>query len=347
MIFVDVFDGLQNAHLVAVLLGGLDQRLHVLGEATSTIATAGVKELATDAGIASDALANHIHVCSDEFAEVRDIVHETDACRKHGVCRVLNHFGTRNVRKDYAEIVQHHRAVKAGHEFLGLFTLDSNDNSVGLHEVRNGRAFLQELRITRHIERNIHASLVQLFLNNSLYFFRCSHGDRRLGHKHRIFFDILAECAGNGKHILQVCGTVFVGRRSHSAKDHFNIVKNTRQVGRKMQTAFALVSQNHFIKARLINRDFSFLEGVYFSLIHINTSDIYTHFSKACAANKADISCSNNRNIHFLSNTFYYSTFENDSFSFPNQPFPHKFYWEIEARPQIALTGMFFLKHAI
>ena len=110
LVFVHFFDSLQNTHLVAVLLGGLDECLHVLGEAASAVAAARVEELRADAGVAADALADHVHVGADEFAEVRDVVHEADAGREHGVRGVLDHLGARDVREDDAEVVEHHRA---------------------------------------------------------------------------------------------------------------------------------------------------------------------------------------------------------------------------------------------
>lgn len=45
LVFVDFFNGLENAHLVAILFGGLDESLHVLREAASTVAAARVEEL--------------------------------------------------------------------------------------------------------------------------------------------------------------------------------------------------------------------------------------------------------------------------------------------------------------
>ena len=170
LVFVDFFDGLEDAHLVAVLLGGLDEGLHVLGEAASAVAAAGVEELRADAGVAADALPHHVHVGAHEFAEVRDVVHEADAGREHGVRGVLDHFGARDVGEDYAEVVEHHRAVEAGHEFLGLFAFDAYHDAVGLHEVRDGTSFLQEFRVAGHVARNLDAALVEFFLDGGLDF---------------------------------------------------------------------------------------------------------------------------------------------------------------------------------
>ena len=54
LVFVDFFDGLQDAHLVAVLFGGLDEGLHVFREAASTVAAARVAELRADAGVVNE-----------------------------------------------------------------------------------------------------------------------------------------------------------------------------------------------------------------------------------------------------------------------------------------------------
>ena len=298
LVFVDFFDSLQNAHLVAILFGGLDEGLHVLREAASTVATARVKELRTDAGIATDALSHHVHIGAYEFTEVCDVVHETDAGREHGVRGVLDHFCARDVRENHAEVVEHHRAVEAGHEFLRLFAFHANDNAVRLHEVRDGGAFLQEFWVAGHIEWNVHAALVEFFLDGRLDLLGGADRDCRLGHENGVLLDVLAKRAGHGEHILQVGGAVFVGRRTHSAEYHFDIVKNAGEVGREFETAFALVPENHFVKTRFVYRNFTFLERFNLGLVHINASHVDAHFGKACAADKSYISCSDNRNIH-------------------------------------------------
>ena len=298
LVFVHFFDGLENAHLVAVLFGGLDEGFHVFREAASTIAAARVEELRADAGVASDTLTDHVHVGAYEFAEVGDVVHEADAGREHGVRGVLDHFGARDVRENHAEVVEHHRAVQAGHEFLGLFAFHTDDNAVGLHEVRDGGAFLQKFRIACNVERNVHATLVELFLDGCLDLFGGADRDGRLGHENGVLLDVLAERAGHGEHVLQVGGTVFVGGRAHGAEYHFDIVEDAREVGRKVEAAFALVTEHHFVETRFVYGNFAFLERFNFSLVYIDACHIDAHFGKACAAHKAYITGSNNRNIH-------------------------------------------------
>ena len=101
----------KQPHLVAVLLGGLDEGLHILREATSAVTAAGVKELGANTGIAANALTDHVHVGAHKFAEVRDVVHEADAGREHGVRGILDHLGARDVGENHAEVVEHHRTI--------------------------------------------------------------------------------------------------------------------------------------------------------------------------------------------------------------------------------------------
>ena len=298
LVFVHFFDGLENAHLVAVLFGGLDEGLHVLRETASTVAAARVEELRADAGVATDALTDHVHVGAHEFAEVRDVVHEADAGCEHGVCSVLDHFGARDVRENHAEVVEHHRAVEAGHEFFCLFAFHADDNAVGFHEVRDGGAFLQEFWVACDVERDVHATFVEFFLDGCLDLLGGADRDGRLGHENGVLLDVLAERAGHGEHVLQVGGAVFVGGRAHGAEYHFDIVEDAGEVGREVEASFALVTEHHFVETRFIYGNFAFLERFNFSLVHIDACHIDAHFGKTCAAYKAYITGSNNRNIH-------------------------------------------------
>lgn len=73
---VDILHSLEDAHFVTILLSSAHEGLHVFWETTATIAAAGVKELVAYASVGADSLANLVEIRADEFAEVRDVVHE-------------------------------------------------------------------------------------------------------------------------------------------------------------------------------------------------------------------------------------------------------------------------------
>ena len=68
-----------------------------------------------------------------------------------------------------------------------------------------------------------------------------------------------------------------------------------------MQTTFTLVAEDHFIEARFINWNLSFLQTFDFCLVHIHARHIHAHFGKACAAYESYITSTDNRNIHINS----------------------------------------------
>ena len=68
--------GLQHFHRITCLVGSLDESLDILGETRTAISASGIKELAANTSVGTDTLAHHIHIRTDKFAEVRDVVHE-------------------------------------------------------------------------------------------------------------------------------------------------------------------------------------------------------------------------------------------------------------------------------
>ena len=83
LIFVDVFDRFEHMHLIAILFRSLYQRLNIFRETRTSIATTRIKEFAADTRVATDALAHHIHVGTDKFAKIGNVVHKRDAGGKH------------------------------------------------------------------------------------------------------------------------------------------------------------------------------------------------------------------------------------------------------------------------
>jgi hypothetical protein len=65
LVFVDLVDGLEQAEIVVVGLGGAVERLDVLGEAAAAEANAGVEEALADAVIIAEADADGVDIGAD------------------------------------------------------------------------------------------------------------------------------------------------------------------------------------------------------------------------------------------------------------------------------------------
>src|SRR5574344_774279 len=90
--FIDLFYGLEHAHGISILLCSLDKSLDIFWETASTISTTRIQEFATDTAIGSHSLANHVHIGSDKFTKIGNVVHETDSGCKHGIRCILNYL---------------------------------------------------------------------------------------------------------------------------------------------------------------------------------------------------------------------------------------------------------------
>jgi hypothetical protein len=86
-------DGVEDLAVDAGVMTEACQGLHVLGEAASPVADAGVHEVVSDACVGADAATDLVDVDVHALAHLGDLVDEADAGGEVGVGGVLGHFG--------------------------------------------------------------------------------------------------------------------------------------------------------------------------------------------------------------------------------------------------------------
>ena len=89
---VDIHDGVEDPEVVAYLTGAFHEGLDIFGEAAAAITNAREEKSLTDPVITADAAADHIHISTEAFAELGDLVHEGDLGREEGVSGVFCQF---------------------------------------------------------------------------------------------------------------------------------------------------------------------------------------------------------------------------------------------------------------
>lgn len=246
---------LEHLHGVACALGGLDERLDVLGEARPAVATAWVEELAPDARIAADAAAHHVDIRPDEFAKVGDIVHEGDARGEHGIGGVLNHLGRSDVGEDDTLTLQEEGLVEAAHDLLHARALGTDDHAVGGHEVADGSPFLEKLGVGGDVEGDGHAAAGELLLDDLFHTLRRPDGHGGLGDEDGVAIDMLTEGAGDLKDVAQVRRPIFVGRRADGGEDDLYVLKAAGELGGEVQAASLDIAQHHLLEPGLVDGD--------------------------------------------------------------------------------------------
>ena len=296
---VDGLDGLEDAHGVALLLGGAGQGLDVFGEAASAVADAGVDEFGSDSRIAADPFADLVDVGPHDFAKVGDVVHERNLGRQHGVGGVLGHFGGRNIHEQHRVAVEREGLVEAGQYVLGALGFYAADDAVGLHEVVDGGAFFEELGVGRDVEVEVGTARVEGSPQGSAHLLSGTHGHRALGNDHEVVGHGAANAVGHRQHVLQVGTAVFARRRAHRDERGFGTLNRLCEVRRKVQSACRDVARDDGVQARFVDRQNALVEVGDFSFVDVHTGDVHADVAQAGSGDEADVAGSYYGNFHF------------------------------------------------
>ena len=121
LLAVHLADGGGHRHVQSLPLADIAERLDVLRKAGASVAAARVEEVFADTAVRGHSLFDGEDVGPHLVAELRDLVHEADTRREHGVRRVFSDLGGGRVHKYYlffaykgAVKLAHHRARFVG-----------------------------------------------------------------------------------------------------------------------------------------------------------------------------------------------------------------------------------------
>ena len=299
--FVDTLDGFDDLHVIAMVDASVEKGLDILGEAGAAITTASIEELRANACIGAYALTYCIDIGPYVFAEVGDVVHKRDARSEHGISRIFGHLGRGDVHEDHTEVIDEEGLVETCHDLLGLLRLCAYHHTIGGHEVLDGCTFLQELRVAGHIEGDGDTTLVELFLDDSLDLLGGANRDGGLRDEDCVFMDVLSELSGDSKDVSQIGRAIFIGWRTYSREDHLYIIEDLGEVGGEVKTVELDIALDEFLETRLIDGHDAILELVDLLFIDIDTGDMGSHLSEACATDQAYIAGTYYCNIHNVS----------------------------------------------
>ncbi len=163
----------------------------------------------SDAPIAADARDDVEDIGADDFADLRDLVHERDLGREKTVGGVLDHLGRAYVGDDDLRIVE--RRVEIAHRPLDVGIGDAEDDAIGLHEIADRRPLAQKLGVTDDADF-VFARL--MFANDRRDEVARFHGDRGFVDDDERAVDRARDIACRGAHVLQIRMAVGALRRA-------------------------------------------------------------------------------------------------------------------------------------
>jgi hypothetical protein len=289
-------DGLGGAHdgeVDVVALGEVEERRDVLGEAAPAVARAREEELRPDALVAADALAHGAHVGPDGLAEPRDVVHERDARGEHRVGDVLGHLRGARVDEEQPVVVELQRGVEPAHGRAARLVAHPEEHPVGLQEVVDRVALLQELRV-RH-DRDLHLRALD---EERVHLVVGAHRDGALQHHHGVSTERVRQGLGDRQHVLQVGAAVLLRGRAHRDEDHLRVLDGGGEVGAEGEALLGDVAADQLLEARLVDRDAPLEERVDLPAIAVDARDGVAKLREARPGDQAHVTRTYDHDAH-------------------------------------------------
>src|SRR5205085_3401363 len=201
--------------LRAVLVRHGQERSRVLREARAAVAGPRVQEEATYAIVHAHRARNIVHVAAYLVAEVRDLVDEGNLRRQKRVRGVLGQLRRLKRRDDHRSFYQVERAEEVAHDGDGRLVAAADDDAVRAHEVVNGRALAQELRVRDYAE----VKLLLVLAYEPAQTLARADGDCGFGDDDLVAVHVAGDVARGLLDEAKVCRAVFLRRRAHGEED--------------------------------------------------------------------------------------------------------------------------------
>ena len=291
---VDALGGGDDLEVVAVLAGGGQHGADVLGEARATVTDAGEQELGADPGVRAHAAAHELDVGADAVGEVGHVVHERDARREVGVAGVLGELGRARVHEDHAIVGATKRLVEAVQDLARVLIGGAEDDAVGVHEVVDGGALLEELGVADDDEGDL-----GLLADDPRDALGGADGDRALVDDDRVAVDVPADLRGGRVQEREVGGAV--GPERGRADRHEDDVAVHRGLGvacSKAQAAGGDVVLDQRLEARLKNGQLSLADRLDLGVVDVRAEHVVAEIREHGRRDEADISSTDDANLH-------------------------------------------------
>ena len=142
------------------------------------------------------------------------------------------------------------RRIEVAEDLGRTLRVDPDHDPVGLHEVVDRRALLEELGVRAH-EDDFVGSLLDGVLNE----LGGADWYGALGDDDLLAVHGVADRSRNRQDVLQVGGAVFPRRCAHRDEDHLRLAYGHRYVRRELQPASLEIVRHHGLQPRLVDRN--------------------------------------------------------------------------------------------
>ncbi len=275
-----------------------DSALTSFGKTRSAVAAAGVYKGVADSRIRADADAHLLDVGADAFRQIRQLVHEADLGREHRIGRVLRQLGRAHVHDQHAIVISIERLVEVAQQFRRARIVRADDDTIGLHEILDRSAFLQEFGVGNDIELRRHTASIEHALNLGSDLVRRPDGHGGLVDDDSIVREMLADGARDLDDVAQVGRAVLLRRRPHGDELHEPVRHAGGCIRRVVQTARLLGFSHDRLEPGLVDRQLAALQALDLVRVDIHRQHMVTGVRQARARHQADVARAENSHSH-------------------------------------------------
>ncbi len=286
-------NGLHHPRGDALGLAHVDRGADVLGEATAAVADAREEEMEADPLVVADAAADVVDVGAVGLAQVGHLVDEADLGRQQAVGDVLGHLGALGRHDQERPVGAEERGIERVQPLGDLLASHADDDAIGLVEVVDRGAFLEELGVARDVEGHL-GDLGHLPGQLGVRADR----DRALDHDDLRAGEVRGDLAADRPDAAQVGAAVGALRRPDGDEDDLGLGDPRAQVGREGQPAVARVAMDQLGQPRLVDRHLALLQALDLRLDLVDAHHVVAALGQAGALDQSHISRPDDCDLH-------------------------------------------------
>src|SRR5699024_4883977 len=128
---------------------------HILRETRPAKPGPRINELVTNTRVGTNALADMLDICAQFFGDIRHLVHETDLRGQHRIGCIFGQFGGTWAHYEDTVTIAVERRVKLAQQGNCPFAGRTYDDALRLHEIADGRPFLEKFGVRNYIEFDV------------------------------------------------------------------------------------------------------------------------------------------------------------------------------------------------
>jgi hypothetical protein len=188
--------------------------------------------------------------------------------------------------------------VEFAHQFDGTGVLGTDHDAVGLHEVFDGGAFLEEFGVGDDAEVEGDAAGLQFLGDAGTHLVGSTDRHRRFVDHDLVVGHVAADVAGGGDDVLQVGRAVFVGRGADGDELQHAVGDGGLDVGGEAQAAGGDVLLHHGFEARFVDRDAALVEDADLGRVEVEAEHVVADVGQAGAGDEPDVTGADDCDFH-------------------------------------------------